>query len=314
MTKRARLLALTLPLAFGCTRAASQDPPGQAHGEITMAPQKPVDPCVAPHLQTGPRTFVTGGIERSFTVDAPPPNPGVPKPLLLAFHGWGGDPDQLERTTGLTAAATARGWVIARVLGVGKSWNAGSCCGDAVDLAIDDVKMARELVATIAAEACIDKRRIHATGFSNGGFLAHRLGCEASDLFASIASVGGTLGIPTCAPQRGVSVLHVHGEADGIVKFEGTEAKGWSSVATVIDTWLAADGCTRGEVNETYAQGNAQCVRYMTCPSPLEVTLCRDLKLGHTWPGPSSTGYGGSKDLDATSMVLSFFERNPMLP
>ena len=35
--------------------------------------------------------------------------------------------------------------------------------------------------------------RVYSTGFSNGAFMSHRLACQASDVFAAIASVSGVL-------------------------------------------------------------------------------------------------------------------------
>tara|TARA_B110000263_G_C15285732_1_gene500682 strand:+ start:1771 stop:1935 length:165 start_codon:yes stop_codon:yes gene_type:complete len=39
----------------------------------------------------------------------------------------------------------------------------------------------------------VDSKRIYASGFSNGGFFAYSLACYKSNLFASIASVSGTM-------------------------------------------------------------------------------------------------------------------------
>ncbi len=266
--------------------------------------------CVASPDALGVRVFDDGGFGRTVYVDATGLDRSGPRPLLLAFHGWGGDPEQLERTSGIVAAATARGWVVARPLGIGKSFNAGSCCGDAASLGVDDVGFARRLVARLVREQCVDPRRVYATGFSNGGFLSHRLGCEAADRFTAIASVAGTFGFERCMPSRPVPVLHIHGGKDGTVKFGGTPARGWSSVATVIDAWSRADRCDPDGAVEVFANGGARCVRNGSCASGSEVVLCRDDQAAHTWPGgPNSVGWGGSQDLDATSYVLDFLAR-----
>jgi len=274
------------------------------------APPLPSGVCPKNAPVSGPREVTVGGLVRIVSIDFPE-DVSSPRPLVLAFHGWGGDQDQLERTSGLGAAATRRGWIAARPLGVGKSFNAGTCCGEAIEQGVDDVAFARAIIDLVALEACIDRRRVYSTGFSNGGFLSHRLGCEAADVFAAVASVGGTFGIDRCAPSRAVSVLHIHGKIDPIVKFAGDPAKGWSSVATTIDAWVRANRCALDSAREIYAHGAARCVRSGACAGDTEVTLCRDDRAGHTWiGGPRSIGYGGSKDLDATAMILDFFARH----
>lgn len=248
---------------------------------------------------------------RRYLVDFPD-TPG-PRPLLLAFHGWGGSPAQLEGTTRIAERGTARGYVVVRPFGYNHSWNGGTCCGLGSELHLDDVALARAIVQQVSAAACIDPKRVYATGYSNGGFLSHRLGCEASDDFAAVGSVAGTMGIARCTPTRPVPVMHIHGAIDGIVRWGGVEDKHWSSVDTVVDRWLAADRCEGALGEEIFAAGKARCVRNAACAGGAEVVLCRDGGAAHTWPGgPHSTGWGGSQDLDATKMLLDFFDRHPM--
>ncbi len=238
---------------------------------------------------------------------------GGPRPLLLAFHGWGGSPTQLEATTRLVERGVARGYIVVRPFGHNQSFNAGTCCGLASELHVDDVAFARAIVENVAGTACVDRKRVYSTGFSNGGFLSHRLGCEAAEVFAAVASVSGTFGVGGCAPSRPVPAMHVHGAIDGIVAYGGNEAKHWSSVATVVDRWLTVDGCKGKPTEEIFARGKARCVRNAACAGGAEVVLCRDGGAAHTWPGgPKSVGWGGSQDLDATAAILDFFGRHAL--
>ncbi len=291
--------------------AASSSASGVAEVRVRHCPEGRPPPL------SGERHLTVGGRTRTFLVDYPPREASLeaeePMPLVLAFHGWGGNPEQLERTTRLASKITARGWIAVRPLGVEKSFNAGSCCGWASKVGVDDVELARKIVAAVEAEACVDGRRVYTTGFSNGGFLAHRLACEASDLFAAIASVSGTFGIPSCTPKRAVPVLQVHGLRDAVVHFDGTPKDGWSSVATVLSTWRKIDGCGDEAPTTVYEHGNVTCTRESGCAPGSEIVLCRDAKAGHTWPGgPTSKGAYGSQDLDATSYVLDFFARHEL--
>lgn len=300
---------------LGCERPTPSpyEPPGFVAYSKSPDPPTTIEPapfstCV-PELIAGEQWIEHDGIERSFHLDLPE-GFGL-RPLLFAFHGWGGDPEQLERTTKLATAATARGWVVARPLGIHKSLNGGTCCGEASERKIDDVGLTRAIVQRLLRAACVDRARVYATGFSNGGFLSHRLGCEASDVFAAVASVAGTLGVEHCAPTNPISVLHIHGKADGIVPFAGDSSKGWRSVATTIETWTTALRCDGDGAEEVYANGGARCVRNSRCVEGAEVTLCRDDRAMHTWPGgPKSVGFGGSQDLDATTTILDFFSRH----
>jgi polyhydroxybutyrate depolymerase len=311
-----RVAVLAVAIVLGCERPSAPEPfepPGYVayarspDPPTTIAPA-PFSTCV-PSMLSGEYELEHAGETRSFVVDVPEPS-GL-RPLVLAFHGWGGDPVQLENTTRIASEALLRGWVVARPLGIHKSFDGGTCCGEASDRKIDDVGLARMLVEHLTRAACVDRSRVYATGFSNGGFLAHRLGCEASDMFVAVASVAGTLGIERCAPSNPVSTLHIHGRADGIVPFAGDSSKGWRSVATTIDAWTSALRCASHGAVESYARGNARCVRNAECDGKAEVILCRDEKAMHTWPGgPHSFGFGGTRDLDATSMILDFFAQH----
>jgi polyhydroxybutyrate depolymerase len=296
---------------------ASSAPPVAASSGVALMSPPPSCPRGRKAPASGAREITLDGRTRSFVVDYPTRELSLddekPHPLVLAFHGWGGSPEQLERTTKIAEAITARGWIAVRPAGTGQSFNAGTCCGKASLAGVDDIAFTRKIVSIVEDEACVDKKRVYSTGFSNGGFLSHRLGCEAADTFAAIASVGGTLGISTCKPSRPLAVLQVHGARDAVVKWDGTPKSNWSSVATVVDNWRAIDGCGADEATPIYARGKMKCTRASGCTAGTELILCRDENAGHTWPGgPTSTGKWGSQDLDATKFVLDFFARHAL--
>src|SRR5207302_2556094 len=116
--------------------------------------------------------------------------------------------------SGMDAKAGQRGMVVVYPQGVGNSWNAGTCCGRAMDEHVDDVRYLRDLVREIESELCIDRARIYATGMSNGAIMSYRLACEASDIFAAIAPVDGAGGLPACAPKRPGPALALDGPRD----------------------------------------------------------------------------------------------------
>ncbi len=102
----------------------------------------------------------------------------------------------------------------------------------------NDVRFMGDLVSTIRRQLCIAPRRIYATGISNGGSMAARLGCVMSGTFAAIAPVAGSYTRqPQCQPDRPVSVLEIHGRSDASVPY--------STVRPYLNGWVARDSCSK---------------------------------------------------------------------
>lgn len=243
-------------------------------------------------------------------------------PLVLAFHGFSNTSGTVQAQSRFAEIADQEGFVVAFPHGVATSWNAGTCCGTAWTDAIDDVGFARKIVETLDEELCLDPRRVHAAGFSNGGFLAYRLACEASEVFASVASVAGVLGLSPerCTPPRPVPVLDVHGTADLVVPFGGgSPIVPWLnpidfvSVEETLAFWRRTNGCV-GSARETYAKGDATCRTWDGCRLGSEVAQCVVDGGGHQWPGGQGIPAAGktSTDLDASRHITTFFRAHPM--
>ncbi len=65
---------------------------------------------------------------------------------------------------------------------------------------IDDVGYARVMLDDLARQFNIDKKRVYATGISNGAMMCYRLACELSDRIAAIAPVAGPWASPVAIP------------------------------------------------------------------------------------------------------------------
>ncbi len=279
----------------------------------------------AAHEGTDVVTFPSGGVDRTTLVHVPPGyDPDQGTMLVLNFHGYSSDAPQEALLSKMSTASDARGFLVAYPYGLFSSWNAGQCCGDAWTNSVDDIAFVAALVAELAAEYCVDPRRVYATGMSNGGFLSHRIGCELADTFAAIAPVAGVLGIPPaeCTPSRPVPVMHFHGTDDPLVPFDGgVPLVGWDtgglldfpSVAETMAVWRAIDGCS-DTTETTYQNGDSTCVRWTGCSAGSDVIRCVVEGGGHTWPGgmPVPTLGKTTTDLDATNAMLDFFEAHPM--
>ena len=102
-------------------------------------------------------------------------------------------------------------------------WNATDLCCDFEKTGVDDVRYLTGLVSEIRAAYAIDPKRIYIVGHSNGGAMAYRLACDASEQFAAIVSLAGPFfeDVKRCAPSSPVAVQHMHGTADEVVPYDG---------------------------------------------------------------------------------------------
>jgi polyhydroxybutyrate depolymerase len=150
---------------------------------------------------------------------------------------------------------------------------------------------------------------------SNGGFLSHRLACEASDVIAAIGPVAGVLGIDSsaCTPTRPVPVIHFHGTSDSYVLYDGgcpdVCLSDSESVADTIAGWVERNGCT-GAPEVVLRNGSATCQTTRGCDGDASVTLCSIADGGHCWPGQLLCLYGESTDdISANELMLDFMLR-----
>ena len=138
------------PTAATPSATVATTPTAIPNGSPTVPPQPtevaptatdvPAVPVVEGQRVQG--TIEFNGGERTYTLVTP--TSAGPIPLIIAMHGGGGSSDQFERTSGLTAVATAAGFAVlypngtAGRLGL-QTWNAGRCCAYAVAEQVDDV-------------------------------------------------------------------------------------------------------------------------------------------------------------------------------
>ena len=270
------------------------------------------------------------GQSRKYLVHVPPGyKPAVPTPLVLAFHGGGGHAEFMadEARYGLIGKSDREGFVVVFPNGYSKfpggrfaTWNAGGCCGDARDRAVDEVGFVRAVVAQVKLQVNIDSARIFATGMSNGGMMAHRLACEAPDVFRAVASVAGTDATASCAPSRPVSVLHIHARDDTHVLFNGGAGKDafrdrskvmdFVSVPDTMARWVKRDQCNPTPRHVLDKPG-AYCEAYPGCANGVSVQFCVTEDGGHSWPGAKTVRRGkegASQALDANDVIWDFFQ------
>jgi polyhydroxybutyrate depolymerase len=141
----------------------------------------------------------------------------------------------------------------------------------------DDVRFVDDLVMALRQRICVNARREYATGISNGGSMATRLGCALPGVFAAVAPVaGGYAHQPPCNPDRPVSLLSIHGTVDASVPS--------STVLPVVRAWAARNGCGRAPA-ATRIDPNTRRLDWRGCRSRTRVAHIRVKGGIHQWPG-----------------------------
>jgi polyhydroxybutyrate depolymerase len=231
----------------------------------------------------GRRRITVGGEQRTYILDAPAAPGDRPLPVVLSFHGFRGSAWRHRWWTGFSALARDEGFVTIHPDGhegvelletTGRGW-------DFRPGETRDVAFVRALLDSVEEDRCVDRRRVFATGMSNGGFFTNLLGCVLSDRLAAIAPVAGAIALRRCAPSRPIPVLLIQGNADRVVSPD--------MVRGARDWWTGVDGCGAAEERDG-------CTRHRGCVA--DVVYCEGSQ-GHIWPG------------DATARIWRFFQAHP---
>jgi len=265
--------------------------------------------------------------ERAYIVHVPPGAGGRPLPVVVNLHGGGGNAENQQRYSGMDRVADREHFLVVYPDGTGRLkrmlvWNAGTCCGASV---ADDVGFIRAVIDDVAKRTPIDRKRVFATGMSNGAMMAYRLGAEASDLFSAIAPVAGAMAVTSFHPARPVSVMHIHSVDDPRALYAGglgppfpmtNHREMHAAVEPQLAKWIAFDGCRATPTTVKHLAGDgttATKLDYGPCSTGALVILWKLTGSGHVWPGSSKHFerlLGKPNNLfDASEEIWSFFSR-----
>ncbi|HRI00022.1 MAG TPA: PHB depolymerase family esterase [Saprospiraceae bacterium] len=237
-------------------------------------------------------------------------------PLIVNLHGFTSNAQQQEIYGDFRSIADTAGFLIVHPNGTTTSplnqsfWNVGF-----FPSTVDDVGFINKLIDSLSLSYPIDKNRIYATGMSNGGFMSYKLACE-SDKFAAIASVTGSMVAAEkllCKRKSPIPVMEIHGTADGIVPYTGTQQ--FLSIDEVLNFWK--------EINKT--ESGAQVIKILDISSSDGATAehiifhakdsyapVEHFKInngGHTWPGAVINVGTTCQDISASLEIWKFFSR-----
>jgi len=240
--------------------------------------------------------------------------------LVIVLHGGFGSDEQAEKSYGWDALAEREGFIVAYPNGVGRTWNAGACCGSAAKDNIDDLGFITAVIKDIVRNDKIDPEKVYVAGISNGGALAYRYACEGEFPIAAIGSVSGGLS-SACSSPHALSVMEIHGQDDrhipiaGGVGSKGYAKVDWQPLSHTLDAFKYASQCLAGNTQTTGVIETS----ISPCNAGNEIVLITIQGAGHQWPGGRKRGLvvegllgmdEPSTALNATSVLWEFFQRH----
>ena len=254
-----------------------------------------------------------GGVERFYRVYRPEQVVAQPG-LVVVLHPVFGSGFQAEALTGFDAQADRLHWIVAYPDGLLDGWDAfGSNASWGYHAGVDDVAFIAALIDRLEATDRVASGRVFVTGFSRGAMMTYRVGCELSYRVAAIAPVSGNMADESgsaagagCHIARPVSLLAIHGTADGAIPFNGGHVDiNYSPMADVIAVWRSQDGC--GGEGSAVTDG-ASTTTSWTCAGGSTVSAQVVTGGWHTWPGASTLWRPGAPDdFDASRLIADFF-------
>ena len=170
-------------------------------------------------------SFQHDGLNRSALVHIPENyDSSFALPVVLNFHGYGGNAAAHAATTGMTATSDSFQFLLVypqgSLLGNDPHWN-NALPGPDNKSDADDLGFTSELLRLLDSAFLIDRERIYACSYSNGGMMSYALGCYLSNAIAAVASISGCLGdtTETCEPQHPTATLNIHGTNDNVIAY-----------------------------------------------------------------------------------------------
>lgn len=267
---------------------------------------------------------------RNYTYYLPPTyDPAEPLPVVIALHGRPDNGSSFAYRFDMNRFAASEGFAAVYPDGLENEWNYVRGFRGFPNTGVDDVVFLNALVEDLARNFSIDPRRVYLAGFSNGGFMAQRVACEAPEKYAGFAIFGAALfpGFPDlCEDPTPRPMLFVHGTRDVSIPWEGVRQGDLLLAYPVLDTvtfWLEHNDCapelTRELIPPTSPAPTTFVRHYTfeTCESGQPIEFYTIEGGGHNLPGipdrisPEIAG-AVNMDIHAAEITWAFFSQHAL--
>ena len=263
-------------------------------------------------------------------------------PLVVALHGYTSSGLGVSGFFDLIDSVHENGHLLLRPDGTisatgQRFWNATDACCNIWGQEVDDVSWLTSLINEAITYHGADPEGIIIVGYSNGGFMAHRMACERGDMLRSIISLAGAThyDFNDCPNTGYPNVLQIHGTSDSVIFYDGGAILGdnYPAASQTVFSWANRSGCdlTYTEINQLdlispRGVNDTNEYEHLNCSSGNRVSLW-EIPNGSHYPQLSSssdddfpstildwglTGYFPDSDADGVRDNLDAFPNNPL--
>jgi poly(3-hydroxybutyrate) depolymerase len=266
----------------------------EASASAADASASPPSSCTLDDVSPGQHAYPCDGL--TYDVHIPASCASSPCGLIADVHGLSMSGKMEDNNTNLRQLGEQNGYVIVQPNAV------PAPPASSFTPATDDPKVFA-FIQLAVSRLSVDPKRVHMTGFSEGGFMTYRFLCNHADYFASVAPAAGagcSFGVLDAGsaarspisgadgvPAREIAVLAMNGTQDALVNFNNRAIPQRDAIVTGWNmdsgTQVAGDG-TFKRTRYTSPSGNV--FEFLQHDYSSSQTLTK----GHCFPG--------SKDLN----------------
>jgi polyhydroxybutyrate depolymerase len=164
--------------------------------------------------------------DRFYRIHVPPASdPATKMPALVFAHGYQGTAAGVMKNQALMNWADREGVAVIAAQSDGPGWDLPYGPRTFDSDGVSEETYFDAVVSDAVAKFPLDRSRIVMSGFSAGGMMTWHLACSRPDLFAGFIPIAGTFWLkPPKSCKRPVkSLIHIHGNMDTVVPFEGRQ-------------------------------------------------------------------------------------------
>ena len=226
-------------------------------------------------------------------------------PLILMMTGLNTNSSGFKSQTNIDETACPRGYAVCYVQPGLRTGGRGWDCGLSEPREVDSLDYLVNLVIYLQDEYGLSKTKAFAAGFSNGGFMAHRVAMEASDTFLAVASVAGVMTNMIWderTDKTSIGVLEIYGTADTIIPQNGNDtALPYPPIEDVMKYWAQVNGLSPSGTEQL--SGVAELTKYTAFLNKTQVWSVKIDGGEHVWPSEDTAGF------NTNELILDFFDQ-----